>query len=153
MRSDAQGFSIDGSAVSFSQQGDPLLAPWRATGVELLLECSGRFKTPATLQPYFEAAGLLRVLVACPVKGEIGGAEALNVVFGINHHQYDPSRHRLVTAASCTTNALAPLVQVVQGGFGIRHGAITTLHDVTNTRWWWMASRPTFAAPVPACNR
>jgi len=134
VESDPQGFLVAGQAVSTSQQGDPLAVPWREAGVELLLECSGRFKTPATLQPYFDVAGLPRVLVACPVKGEIGGAEALNVVFGINHHLYDPSRHRLVTAASCTTNALAPLVQVVHSAFRIRHGSITTLHDVTNTQ-------------------
>ena len=59
---------------------------------------------------------------------------ALNVVFGINHPLYDPQRHRLLTAASCTTNCLAPVVKVVHESFGIRHGAITTLHDVTNTQ-------------------
>jgi glyceraldehyde 3-phosphate dehydrogenase len=64
----------------------------------------------------------------------VAGTEALNVVFGINHHSYDPERHRLVTAASCTTNCLAPVVKVVHEQFGIRHGAITTLHDVTNTQ-------------------
>jgi len=100
----------------------------------MVLECSGRFKTPESLNPYFEQLGLKRVVVACPVKGEVAGAEALNVVFGINHHRYDPERHRLVTAASCTTNCLAPVVQVVHGQFGIRHGSITTLHDVTNTQ-------------------
>jgi glyceraldehyde 3-phosphate dehydrogenase len=68
------------------------------------------------------------------VKGAVAGEEALNIVFGINHHLYDPSRHRLITAASCTTNCLAPLVQVVHESFGIRHGSITTLHDVTNTQ-------------------
>jgi glyceraldehyde 3-phosphate dehydrogenase len=64
----------------------------------------------------------------------IAGAEALNVVFGINQHAYEPARHRLVTAASCTTNCLAPVVKVVHESFGIRHGSITTLHDVTNTQ-------------------
>jgi glyceraldehyde 3-phosphate dehydrogenase len=68
------------------------------------------------------------------VKGVIAGAEALNVVYGINHHAYAPDRHRLLTAASCTTNCLAPVVKVVHEHFGIRHGAITTLHDVTNTQ-------------------
>ena len=78
--------------------------------------------------------GLKRVLVACPVKGQIAGAEALNLVFGINHLDYNPEVHRLVTAASCTTNCLAPVVKVVHQSFGIRHGSITTLHDVTNTQ-------------------
>jgi glyceraldehyde 3-phosphate dehydrogenase len=102
--------------------------------VELVLECSGRFKTPDTLDPYFERCGLRRVVVACPVKGVVAGEEALNVVYGINHHLYDRQRHRLLTAASCTTNCLAPVVKVVHESFGIRHGAITTLHDVTNTQ-------------------
>jgi len=99
-----------------------------------VLECSGKFKTPQTLQPYFDQVGIKRVVVACPVKGEIAGAEALNIVFGINHHLYDPSLHRLITAASCTTNCLAPVVKVVHESFGIEHGSITTLHDVTNTQ-------------------
>jgi glyceraldehyde 3-phosphate dehydrogenase len=128
------GLRIGDQAVGYSCEADPVAVPWRAAGVEMVLECSGRFRTPETLQPYFEAAGLARVVVACPVKGEVAGAEALNIVYGINHHRYDPSRHRLVTAASCTTNCLAPLVQVVHGSFGIRHGSITTLHDVTNTQ-------------------
>jgi glyceraldehyde 3-phosphate dehydrogenase len=100
----------------------------------MVLECSGKFKTPDTLQPYFDQVGLRRVVVACPVKGEIAGAEALNIVYGINHQLYDPERHRLITAASCTTNCLAPVVKVVHESFGIEHGAITTLHDVTNTQ-------------------
>jgi glyceraldehyde 3-phosphate dehydrogenase len=102
--------------------------------VELVLECSGRFKTPETLQPYFDQGGIRRVVVACPVKGEIAGAEALNIVYGINHQLYEPERHRLITTASCTTNCLAPLVKVVHESFGIQHGSITTLHDVTNTQ-------------------
>ncbi|MFO0030965.1 MAG: ArsJ-associated glyceraldehyde-3-phosphate dehydrogenase [Cyanobacteriota bacterium] len=134
MQSNHRGFFVAGQGISYSQESDPTAVPWRAAGVELLLECSGRFKTPQTLAPYFETCDLPRVLVACPVKGEIAGAEALNIVFGINHGQYDPARHRLVTAASCTTNALAPLVEVLQRQYRIRHGSITTLHDVTNTQ-------------------
>jgi glyceraldehyde 3-phosphate dehydrogenase len=74
------------------------------------------------------------VIVACPVKGVIAGEEALNIVYGINHQLYEPARHRLITAASCTTNCLAPIVKVIQENFGIKHGSITTLHDVTNTQ-------------------
>jgi glyceraldehyde 3-phosphate dehydrogenase len=134
VQTDTRGFFVGSQPVSYSQESDPTAVPWREAGVELVLECSGKFKTPDTLQPYFDAVGLKRVVVACPVKGEIAGAEALNVVFGINHHLYAPNQHRLITAASCTTNCLAPVVKVVHECFGIEHGAITTLHDVTNTQ-------------------
>ena len=130
----SQGFLVGTTPVSYSQAKDPAAVPWREAGVEMLLECSGKFKTPPTLQPYFDQLGLKRVVVACPVKGEIAGAEALNIVFGINQHLYDPSLHRLITAASCTTNCLDPVVKVVHESFGIEHGSITTLHDVTNTQ-------------------
>ena len=125
---------IGAHSLSTSRHSEPTAVPWRDAGVEMVLECSGRFKTPDTLNPYFEACGLAHVVVACPVKGVIAGEEALNIVYGINHDAYVPGRHRLVTAASCTTNCLAPVVKVVQESFGIRHGAITTLHDVTNTQ-------------------
>ena len=134
MPGNSPGFVVGSQPVSYSQESDPTAVPWREAGVEMVLECSGKFKTPETLQPYFDAVGLKRVVVACPVKGEIAGAEALNVVFGINHHLYNPKQHRLITAASCTTNCLAPVVKVVHESFGIEHGSITTLHDVTNTQ-------------------
>ncbi len=134
VQGNTRGFFVGSQPVSYSQEEDPTAVPWREAGVEMVLECSGRIKTPETLQPYFDQVGLKHVVVACPVKGQIAGAEALNIVFGINHHLYDPSRHRLITAASCTTNCLAPMVKVVHESFGIRHGSITTLHDVTNTQ-------------------
>jgi glyceraldehyde 3-phosphate dehydrogenase len=127
-------FTVGQHRISYSQHQNPTAVPWAAAGVEMVLECSGKIKTPESLEPYFAQLGLKRVIVACPVKGVIAGEEALNVVYGINHHRYDPERHRLLTAASCTTNCLAPVVQVVHQSFGIRHGSITTLHDVTNTQ-------------------
>ena len=93
-----------------------------------MLECSGKFRTPAQLAPYFEA-GVKKVIVAAPVKNG-----ALNIVMGVNDHLYRPDEHHLVTAASCTTNCLAPVVKVIHEGLGIRHGVITTIHDVTNTQ-------------------
>ena len=125
---------VGSHSLGYSQESDPVAVAWSQAGVEMVLECSGKFKTPQTLQPYFDQLGLKRVVVACPVKGEIAGAEALNLVFGINHQLYNPNVHRLVTAAYCTTNCLAPVVKVVHESFGIRHGSITTLHDVTNTQ-------------------
>ena len=92
------------------------------------MEATGRFRTPDSLAPHLEAAP--GVLVAAPVKK----APALDVVYGCNHRLYDPARHRILSAASCTTNCLAPLVKVVHETFGIRHGSMTTIHDVTNTQ-------------------
>ena len=134
VQGNTRGFFVGSQAVSYSRESNPTTVPWKEAGVEMVLECSGKFKTPETLQPYFDQVGLKRVVVACPVKGEIAGAEALNVVFGINHQLYDPGQHRLLTAASCTTNCLAPVVKVIHESFGIKHGSITTLHDVTNTQ-------------------
>lgn len=119
---------IDGKPVSYSQIKDPGAVPWAAAGVEIVLEATGKFRTPEQLAAYF-AAGVKKVIVAAPVKGE-----ALNVVMGVNDHWYDPARHHLLTAASCTTNCLAPVVKVIHEGIGIRHGMITTIHSSTNTQ-------------------
>ena len=132
--SHADGFCVEGSALTWSSEKDPTAVPWSDRGVEMVLEASGKIKTPETLNPYFEQVGLKRVVVACPVKGVVAGEDALNIVYGINHHLYEPARHKLVTAASCTTNCLAPVVKVVHESFGIEHGLITTIHDITNTQ-------------------
>jgi glyceraldehyde 3-phosphate dehydrogenase len=131
---DPSGFKVADQRISYSQEKEPTAVPWQGAGVDLVLECSGKFKTAETLGPYFEQIDIKRVIVACPVKGVIAGEEALNIVYGINHQLYEPARHRLITAASCTTNCLAPIVKVIQENFGIKHGSITTLHDVTNTQ-------------------
>jgi glyceraldehyde 3-phosphate dehydrogenase len=102
---------------------------WAAHGIDIVLECSGKFRSPDTLAPYFER-GVEKVIVAAPVKGD----EALNIVMGVNDGLYEPAKHRLLTAASCTTNCLAPVVKVIHEGLGIEHGAITTVHDATNTQ-------------------
>jgi glyceraldehyde 3-phosphate dehydrogenase len=103
--------------------------PLTALGVDLVVDCTGKFKTPALVQPYYDA-GVRKVVVSAPVKE----APALNLVYGINHDLYDPAQHDLVTAASCTTNCLAPVVKVLHEKIGISHGSITTVHDVTNTQ-------------------
>ena len=98
-------------------------------GVDIVLEATGCFKTLDALQPHFDN-GARKVVVAAPVKDPA----ALNVVVGVNDDRYDPAVHDIVTAASCTTNCLAPVVKVIHAGLGIRHGLITTLHDLTNTQ-------------------
>jgi glyceraldehyde 3-phosphate dehydrogenase len=114
--------------LSFSSHGTAAEIPWGDLGVDVVLECTGKFLTPETLQGHLDR-GAKRVIVAAPVK--VGNV--LNVVVGVNDHLYDPDRDRIVTAASCTTNCLAPVVKVVHEAIGIRHGQITTLHDPTNT--------------------
>ena len=120
--------AIEGCAISFSAAMEPSEAPWAKHEIDVLLECSGKFRTAETLDPYF-AAGVKTVIVAAPVK-----SGALNIVMGVNDHLYDPATHRLLTAASCTTNCLAPVVKVIHEAIGITHGVITTIHDITNTQ-------------------
>jgi len=114
--------------LTYSALPKPGQVPWALAGVDVVLECTGKFRTPESLAPYFDA-GVKTVIVAAPVK-----SGALNIVMGVNDHLYDPAQHRLVTAASCTTNCLAPVVKVVHEAIGIRHGVITTIHDITNTQ-------------------
>ncbi len=120
--------SVEGADLAVTAHAAPGEIPWKKYGVDIVLECSGKFKTAAQLAPHFEQ-GVKKVIVAAPVK-----EGALNVVMGVNDHLYDPSTHRLLTAASCTTNCLAPVVKVIHEGIGIRHGVITTIHDITNTQ-------------------
>lgn len=120
--------SIGGRKVMFTDAPAPGKVDWAASGVDIVLECTGRFKTAKDLQPYFDA-GVRKVIVAAPVKDG-----ALNIVMGVNDHLYDPAQHHLLTAASCTTNCLAPVVKVVHETIGIVHGLITTIHDITNTQ-------------------
>ncbi|MGE0350534.1 ArsJ-associated glyceraldehyde-3-phosphate dehydrogenase [Hydrogenophaga sp.] len=122
------GVRIGPHRMGFSAHAAPGDIPWGDLGVDLVLECTGKFLTPETIQGHLDR-GAKRVIVAAPVK--VGGV--LNIVVGVNHTQYDPARDRIVTAASCTTNCLAPVVQVVHEAIGIRHGQITTLHNPTNT--------------------
>jgi glyceraldehyde 3-phosphate dehydrogenase len=119
--------TVDGVDMGYSQHDTPGAVDWSALGVDLVIESSGRFRTPESLQAYFDQ-GVKKVVVAAPVKG------ALNIVVGINDDLYDPDTHHIVTAASCTTNCLAPVVKVMHEGLGIRHGTMTTIHDITNTQ-------------------
>ncbi|CAN5436819.1 ArsJ-associated glyceraldehyde-3-phosphate dehydrogenase [soil metagenome] len=120
--------TIGGSSLGFSSEEDPEDVPWDELEVDVVLECSGKFRTREALDGYFRK-GVKKVIVAAPVK-----QGALNVVVGVNDGLYDPAEHDLLTAASCTTNCLAPVVKVIHEGIGIERGSITTLHDMTNTQ-------------------
>ncbi len=96
---------------------------------DVVIEASGKMRDTALLQHYLDQ-GVKRVVVTAPIKQ----AGVLNVVMGVNDHLFDPASHQLVTAASCTTNCLAPVVKVIHEQLGIEHGMITTIHDLTNTQ-------------------
>ncbi|MBT2132474.1 ArsJ-associated glyceraldehyde-3-phosphate dehydrogenase [Aliiroseovarius lamellibrachiae] len=127
-------FSYDEESITIDGVRIPVTATRNLTdlpldGVDVVIDCTGAFKTAEKLAPYFEA-GVKKVVVSAPVKED----EAANIVFGVNDDIYDPRAHRIVTAASCTTNCLAPVIKVVLEEFGIKHGSMTTIHDVTNTQ-------------------
>jgi glyceraldehyde 3-phosphate dehydrogenase len=125
---DEQAITIGNRRIGFGAAATPGEVAWGDLGCDVVLECTGKFLTPAQLDGYF-SRGVRRVIVAAPVKD----SAALNVVVGVNDALYDPARHRLLTAASCTTNCLAPVVKVVHEALAIRHGQITTIHNPTNT--------------------
>ncbi|GGD33781.1 ArsJ-associated glyceraldehyde-3-phosphate dehydrogenase [Sinisalibacter lacisalsi] len=124
---DAGSVTIGGTRLPFI--GTRNLADLPLDGVDVVIDCTGVFKTEAALAPYFEA-GVKKVMVSAPVKD----GPTANIVYGVNDDTYDPAAHDIVTAASCTTNCLAPVVKVIHESLGIRHGSITTIHDVTNTQ-------------------
>ena len=126
-RAEGEAIVIEGKRIGFSRNKAIAETGW--SGCDVVIEASGKMKTAAVLAAYLEQ-GVQRVVVTAPVKDDT----VLNVVMGVNHHLYDPARHRIVTAASCTTNCLAPVVKVIHEGLGIRHGSITTIHDLTNTQ-------------------
>lgn len=118
---------ISGHAIKVTTQKSIVETDW--SGCDVVIESSGKMKSVAVLQAYLDQ-GVKRVVVSAPVKEQ----GALNIVMGVNHHWFKPAEHRIVTAASCTTNCLAPVVKVIHEHLGIRHGSITTIHDLTNTQ-------------------
>lgn len=118
---------IDGTRIPVTNMRN--LEDLPLDGVDVMIDCTGAFKTEAKLAPYF-AAGVKKVVVSAPVKD----GPTANIVYGVNDDVYDADIHQIVTAASCTTNCLAPVVKVLLEGIGIKHGSITTIHDVTNTQ-------------------
>jgi len=116
---------INGQRISHSSNQAIEETDW--SGCDIVIEASGKFRKVEELQAYFDQ-GVKKIIVAAPVDG------ALNIVYGINDDRYDPEEHDLLTAASCTTNCLAPVIKVMQEKVGIRHGCMTTIHDITNTQ-------------------
>lgn len=119
---------INGQNISHSSIEDPSKVDWASMNIDIVIESSGKFRTEESLQTYFDQ-GVKKVVVAAPVPDP-----ALNIVMGINDDLYDAGKHHIITAASCTTNCLAPVVKVMNESLGIKHGCMTTIHDITNTQ-------------------
>lgn len=117
-------FEVDGKPVHFSSTADPESIPW---AVDIVLECTGKLKSKEDME-VFLLHGAKKVVVSRPVES------VLNVVVGVNDDKYDTAQDHIVTAASCTTNCLAPIVAVMREAFLIKHAVITTVHNVTNTQ-------------------
>ncbi len=126
-QADGDSLLIAGQAIAFSRHPSIEETDW--SGCDLVIEASGKFRQSTQLKAYLNQ-GVKRVVVTAPVK-EPG---VLNVVMGVNDHRYDRDSYPIVTAASCTTNCLAPMVKVIHEAIGIKHGAFTTIHDITNTQ-------------------
>lgn len=117
---------VDGKDIPMSTERDPAKIPWKDWGCDIVLECTGAFKTKEEFMSHIKG-GAKRVMVSAPAKGA-----DLTVVFGINHTKYNPDQHQVLSNASCTTNCLAPLAKVVNDTFGIERGLMTTIHSFTN---------------------
>jgi len=120
------GIEIDNKQIIVTHQSQIEQTDWSAC--DIVLECSGKFRTAESLEPYF-AQGVKQVIVAAPIK-----KDALNIVLGVNQDRFRAEHHRLITNASCTTNCLAPVANVIHTTLGIKHGMITTMHCMTNTQ-------------------
>ena len=125
---EAQGDAlvVNGKPIKVSAIKEPEKLPWKAEGVELALESTGRFTNRPDADKHL-AAGARKVVISAPAKGE-----DITIVMGVNHQRYDPAKHHVLSNASCTTNCLVPVVKVVLDLWGFKHGFMTTIHSYTN---------------------
>ncbi|WP_062350222.1 ArsJ-associated glyceraldehyde-3-phosphate dehydrogenase [Pseudoxanthomonas mexicana] len=124
---DGEAIVIEGVRIPVTRNKEIAATDW--SECDVVIESSGKFRKPDVLQPYLDQ-GVKRVVVTAPVKS----AGALDIVMGVNQQRFDPALHRIVSAASCTTNCFAPVVKVIHEKIGIRHGSLTTIHSLTNTQ-------------------
>lgn len=120
---------VNGDAIRITAERDPSKLPWAELGADIVLECTGVFRTQDKAEMHI-AAGAKHVLLSAPAKGDVD----LTVVMGVNHHLVDPSKHKVISNASCTTNCLAPVAKVLNDSFGIDKGLITTIHSYTTSQ-------------------
>lgn len=117
---------VNGKDVPLATASDPTKIPWKDWGCDIVLECTGAFKSKDDFTKHIKG-GAKRVMVSAPANGV-----DMTIVYGINHTKYDPSKHQVVSNASCTTNCLAPVAKVLNDSFGIERGLMTTIHSFTN---------------------
>jgi glyceraldehyde 3-phosphate dehydrogenase len=121
-----RGIVIDGREIQVTAEKDPAQLPWKTLGVDVVLECTGRFTDRAAAEKHL-AAGAKKVIISAP-----GKSPDMTIAYGINHESYDPKKHHILSNASCTTNCLAPVAKVLLESFGIDRGLMTTIHSYTN---------------------
>lgn len=126
---DEGGLTVDGKAIRVFSERDPAQIPWSSVGVDIVIEATGFFTEKAKAEVHITHGGAKRVIISAPAKGD-----DLTIVMGVNHQQYDPAQHRVVSNGSCTTNGLAPAAQVLHKHFGIEHGLMNTTHAYTNSQ-------------------
>jgi glyceraldehyde 3-phosphate dehydrogenase len=126
VESGADSITVDGDEIKVLTHKDPAQLPWRDLGVQIVLESTGRFTNAEDARKHIDA-GAKKVIISAPAKGE-----DITIVMGVNSDKYDPANHHIVSNASCTTNCLVPMVQVIRDNFGFRHGAMLTVHSYTN---------------------
>jgi glyceraldehyde 3-phosphate dehydrogenase len=122
----ADGIHVNGKTIKVISEKDPAALPWKSLGVDLVLESTGRFTDRDGAAKHL-TAGAKKVVISAP-----GKKEDITVVYGVNHTQYDPAKHHIISNASCTTNCLVPVVKVVRDTFGFVRGFMTTVHAYTN---------------------
>ena len=122
----ADGIKVNGKLIRALAEKEPAKLPWKALGVDIVIESTGKFTDKEKCQPHFDA-GAKKVIISAPAKGE-----DITIVIGVNDDKYDPAKHHLVSNASCTTNCLAPAAKVVNDNWGIRRALMTTIHAYTN---------------------
>ena len=121
------GFVIDGKKIKVFAERDPANIPWKDLGVDIVLESTGRFRDKDKAIAHIESGGAKKVVISAPAKGE-----DITIVMGVNHGDYDPANHHVISNASCTTNGLAPVAKVLDENFGVEKGLMTTIHAYTN---------------------
>ena len=120
-----QGMTVDGREIQVFAHRSPADIPWGELGVEYVLECTGLFRDMDSAKAHIDA-GASKVVISAPAKGQVK-----TIVMGVNEEEYDPTQHHVVSNASCTTNCLAPVAQVILDSFGIKRGLMTTVHAYT----------------------